>query len=172
MYDVLQLEDVSVGDVDCRYVYKGRRFAVRRCEYGGCGIVDTVGSLLARYATKAMIVYYVLHCRYVYKGRRFAVRRYEYGGCGIVDTVGSLLARYATKAMLATAATAALRGGLDVAKRAVPHVIAHEVATTIARKRKRIDKGVTGSQDPQLKKASVGGIDINALIDGSGIVLD
>ena len=37
-----------------------------------------------------------------------------------------------------------------------------------------IDKGVTGSQEPQLKKAAVdtGGIDINALIDGSGIVLD
>ena len=33
---------------------------------------------------------------------------------------------------------------------------------------------MTGSQEPQLKKASVdtGGIDINALIDGSGIVLD
>ena len=37
-----------------------------------------------------------------------------------------------------------------------------------------IDKGMTGSQVPQSKKASVdtGGIDINALIDGSGIVLD
>ena len=32
-----------------------RRFAVRRYEYGGSGIVDTVGSLLARYATKAML---------------------------------------------------------------------------------------------------------------------
>ena len=35
-------------------VYKGRWFAVGRYEYGGSGIVDTVGSLLARYATKAM----------------------------------------------------------------------------------------------------------------------
>ena len=109
----------------------------------------------------------------VYKGRRFAVRRYEYGGSGMVDMVGSLLARYATKAMLATTANAALRGTLDVAKKAIPHVIAHKLATTIARKRKRIDKGVTGSQEPQLKKTSVdtGGININALIDGSGIVL-
>ena len=76
----------------------------------------------------------------VYKGRRFAVRRYEYGGSGIVDTVGSLLVRYATKAMLATAANAALRGTLDVAEKAIPHVIAHKLATTIARKRKRLKR--------------------------------
>ena len=106
--------------------------------------------------------------------RRFAVRRYAYGGSGIVDTVGSLLARYATKAMLATAAKAALRGSLAVVRRAVPHVIAHKLSTAIARKRKRLEKDVTGSQEPQSKKASVdtGGVDINALIDGSGIVLD
>ena len=36
-------------------VYKGRRFAVGRYEYGGSGIVDMVGSLLARYATKPML---------------------------------------------------------------------------------------------------------------------
>ena len=65
---------------------------------------------------------------------------------GIVGTVGSLLARYATKAMLGTAAKAALRGTLDVAKKAIPHVIAHKLATTIARKRKRVGKRVTGSQ--------------------------
>ena len=110
----------------------------------------------------------------VYKGRRFAVRRYVYGGSGIVDMVGSLLVRYATMAMLTTAAKAALRGTLDVARKAIPHVIAHKLATTIDSKRKRVDKGVTGSQEPQLKKVSVdtGGIDINALNDGSGIVLD
>ena len=51
--------------------------------------------------------------------RRFAVGRYEYGGSGILDTVGSLLARNATKATAA-------------AKRAVPDVIAHKLATTIA----------------------------------------
>ena len=55
---------------------------------------------------------------------RCAVRS-EYGGSGIVDTVGSLLARYATKAMLATIAKAALRGSLDAAKRAVPHLLVH-----------------------------------------------
>ena len=38
-------------------VYKSRRFAVRRYQYGeGSGIVSTIGSLLARYATKAMLV--------------------------------------------------------------------------------------------------------------------
>ena len=63
----------------------------------------------------------------VYKGRRFVVRTYEY-------EVGSLLTRYATKALLASAANAALRGSLDAAKTAIPHVTAHKLATTIARK--------------------------------------
>ena len=104
--------------------------------------------------------------------RRFAVRRYEYGGSGIVDTVGSLLTRYATKTMLATAAKAALRGGLVAAKRAVAHLLAHKLVTTIAKKRKRLEKAVAGSHEPQSKKVDTGGIDINALIHGSGIVLD
>ena len=78
--------------------------------------------------------------------RRFAVRRYAYGGSEIVDTVGSLLSRYATKAMLATAAKAALRGGLDAAKSAVPHLLAHKLVTTIAKKRKKLEKAVAGSQ--------------------------
>ena len=105
--------------------------------------------------------------------RRFAVRRYEYGGSGIVDTLGSLLARYLTKAMLSTAARAALRGCLDAAKRAVPHLLAHKLVTSIAKKRKGLEKVVAGSQEPQSKEASVdtGGIDITALIDGAGIVL-
>ena len=59
-----------------------------------------------------------------------------------------VLARYATKAMLATAAMTELRGSLDAAKGAIPHVIAHKLATTIAKKRKRLEK-------PQSKKASV-----------------
>ena len=65
-------------------------------------------------------------------------------------------------------AKAALRGSLNVAKKTI------KLATTIARKRKWLKKAVAGSQEPPLKKASVdtGGIDINALIDGSGIVLD
>ena len=110
----------------------------------------------------------------VYKGRYFAVRRYEYGGSGIVDMIGSLLTRYVTKAMLTTAAKAAFWGTLDAAKKAIPHVIAHKLTTTIAKKRKRVDKGVTGSEEPQLKKGSVDSvdIDINALINRSDIVLD
>ena len=79
--------------------------------------------------------------------------------------------------MLATAAKTTMRGTLDAAKRAVPHLIAHKVASTIAaaaKKRKRVDIDVKHNQEPQLKIAFVetGGIDINALIDGSGIVLD
>ena len=46
------------------------------------------------------------------------------------------------------AAKAVLRGTLDAAKKDIPHVIAHTLATTIAKKRKRVDKGVTGSQEP------------------------
>ena len=105
---------------------------------------------------------------------RFAVRRNEYGGSVIVDTVGSLLSCYATKAMLAIATKAALRGSMDAAKRAIPHLLAYKLVTTIATKRKRLEKSVAGSQEPQSKNASVdtGGIDINAHIDGSGIVLD
>ena len=94
---------------------------------------------------------------------------------GIVSTIGSLLARYATKAMLATGAKTALRGSLNAAKRAVPHLIVHKVVSTIAsavKKRKIVDINVNHSQEPQSKKALVDtGPDINALIDGSGIVL-
>ena len=68
-------------------------------------------------------------------------------------------------------------GTLDAAKRAVPHLIVHKVASTITdavKKRKRVDIDAKHSQEPQLKKAflDTGGIDINVLIDGSGIVLD
>ena len=113
----------------------------------------------------------------VYKSRRFAMRRYSYGGSGIVGTIGSHLARYATKAMLTTAAKTEMPGTLDAAKRAVPHLLAHKVASTIAaaaKKRKRVDIDAKHRQEPQLKKTFVdtGGIDLNVLIDGSGIVLD
>ena len=76
--------------------------------------------------------------------------------------------------MLATAAKAALRVGVGAATRADPHLLSHKFATTLAKKQKRLEKTVAGSPEPQSKKASVdtGDIDINALIDGSGIVLD
>ena len=79
--------------------------------------------------------------------------------------------------MLTTAAKTAMRGKLDAAERAVPHLIAHKVASTIAdaaKKRKRVDINVIRSQEPRLKKAFVDtcGIDINAPIDVYGIVLD
>ena len=90
----------------------------------------------------------------VYKGRCFAVRRYEYGGSGIVDMIGSLLTRYAKNAMLTTAAKVELLGTLDAARKAIPHMIAHKLATTIAKKRKRVDNGVTGSQEAKLKIVS------------------
>ena len=70
--------------------------------------------------------------------------------------IGSLLARHATKSVLTTAAKTAMRGTLDATKRAVPHFIAHKVASTIAvaaKKRKRVDIDVKHSQEPQLKKA-------------------
>ena len=60
--------------------------------------------------------------------------------------------------MLATAAKTALRGSLNAAKRAVPHLIAHKVVSTIAdaaKQRKRVDINVEHSEEPQSKKASV-----------------
>ena len=79
--------------------------------------------------------------------------------------------------MLTTAVKTAMRGTLDAVKKSVPHLSAHKVASTItatAKKQKRVDIDAKHSQELQLKKAFVdtGGIDINALIDGSGIVLD
>ena len=113
----------------------------------------------------------------VHKIRRFAMRRYGSGGSGIVDIIGSLLARYATKAMLTTAETTAMRGTLNATEKAVPHLVAHTVASDIAvacMKLKRVDIDAKHSEESQLKKPflDTGGIDINALIDGSGIVLD
>ena len=59
---------------------------------------------------------------------------------------------------------------MKAAKRAVPHLIAHKVASTIAdaaKERKRVDINVKHSQEPQSKRAFVDtGPDINALIDG------
>ena len=59
-----------------------------------------------------------------------------------MDTIRSLFARHATKAMLTTAAKTAMRGTLNAPKKAVPHLIAHKVASTFvaaAKKRKKID---------------------------------
>ena len=36
-------------------VYMSRHLAMRRYRYGGSGIVDMIGSLLARYTTKAVL---------------------------------------------------------------------------------------------------------------------
>ena len=85
----------------------------------------------------------------VYKSRRFAERSYQQGGSGILSTIGRLLARCATKAMLDTAAKTALRGSLNGTKRAVPHLIAHKIVSTIAddaKKQKRVDINVKHSQ--------------------------
>ena len=54
--------------------------------------------------------------------------------------------------MVTTAANTAVRGTLDAAKRAIPHLIAHKVASTIAaaaKKRKKVD--AKHIQEPQLK---------------------
>ena len=81
--------------------------------------------------------------------------------------IGSLLARYATKVMLITAARTAMRGTLNAAKKAVPHLIVHKVASTIAaaaaKKWERVDINTKHSQEAQLKQANVdtGSIDID-----------
>ena len=110
----------------------------------------------------------------VYKSRRITARRYQYIyiRSGSVSTIGSPLARYATKAMLFTAAKTALRGSLDATKRAVPHLIAHKLVSTIAnaaKKRNRLDINVKHSQEHQSKKALV---DTGPDVNGSGIVSD
>ena len=65
--------------------------------------------------------------------------------------IGSLLLRYATKAWLTTVAKTAMQGTLNAAKRAVPHLIAHKVASTIAaaaaKKRKTVGIDVKHSQE-------------------------
>ena len=53
-----QLTRKEYADITARLaasLYKSIRFTVRRYKYGGCGIVSTIGLLLARYATKAML---------------------------------------------------------------------------------------------------------------------
>ena len=53
---------------------------------------------------------------------------------------------------------------VNAAKRAVPHLLAHKLVTTIAKKREtKTRKGCGRSQEP----GDTGGIDINTLVDGS-----
>ena len=69
----------------------------------------------------------------------------------------------------------AMRGTLDAAKRAVPHLIAHKVASTIAaaaKKQKRVDMDVGTKPRASVEERFHGYRWCNAQIDGSGIVLD
>ena len=59
--------------------------------------------------------------------------------------------------MFATAANTAMRGTLDAAKKAVPHLIAHKVASTIAdasKKRKKVEIDAKHSQEINRRKLS------------------
>ena len=106
----------------------------------------------------------------VYRSR-YAVRRYRRGGAGIVSSLGAVVAKYATRAMLASAAKSALKGSLMTAQAALPTIIGHKIMTTLKRKN-AINKS-SRSEEPHSKKAAVGTTpNINALVDGSGIVLD
>ena len=67
----------------------------------------------------------------------------ELDGRSMEDLMGSLLARYATKSMLTTAAKRAMRGTFDAAKKAIPHLFAHKVASVVGqraagKKRKKV----------------------------------
>ena len=103
------------------------------------------------------------------------MRKYRYGGSGIVDMIGSLLARYATESVLPSSAKMAMRGTLDASKRAVPHLIPHKVASTIAaaaKKRKRVD---TNTTKPMLRMKALNPtntMNINRLLVHNLIVLD
>ena len=92
------------------------------------------------------------------------------GVAGIVSSLGAVVTKYVTRAMLTSAAKSALKGTLKTATAAIPAIIGHKIATTMKRKKdiNKISSGV-----PHSKKAAVGTTpNINALIDGSGIVLD
>ena len=105
----------------------------------------------------------------VYRSRH-AARKYRRGGAGIVSSLGAMVAKYATRAMLTSSAKSALKGTLKTATAAIPAIIGHKVATTMKRKK---DINKISSGEPNSKKAVVcTTLNINALIDGSGIVLD
>ena len=106
----------------------------------------------------------------VYRSR-YAVRRYRQGGAGIVSSLGAMVAKYARRAMLASAAKSALKGTLKTAQVTLPAMIGHKIMTTLKRE-KAINKS-SHSEEPHSNKADVGTTpNINALIDGAGIVLD
>ena len=70
----------------------------------------------------------------------------------LYSRLGHLFLDMRQKPLLTTAAKTAMRGTLDAAKRAVPHLIVHEVASTIvdaAKKRKRVDIDAKHSQEPR-----------------------
>ena len=57
-----------------------------------------------------------------------------------MSSMGALIAKYATRAMMASAAKSTLRGSISAAKRAIPHMVAHKLITTVKRKRDDISK--------------------------------
>ena len=91
-----------------------------------------------------------------------------------MDMLGSLRPRYATNAILATAGKTAMQGTPGVTKKAIPQLIAQEngrdtpkvatVRNVRGKKRNTVELDTKHSDEPQLKKPSVGtgGIDINA----------
>ena len=48
-----------------------------------------------------------------------------------MSIMGALIAKYATRAMLPSAAKSALRGSISASKRAIPHMVAHKLITTV-----------------------------------------
>ena len=106
----------------------------------------------------------------VYRSR-YAVRKYIRGGAGIVSSLGAKVAKYATRAMLTSAAKSALKGTLKTDQAALPALIGHKIMSTLKRKNDINKSSISG--EPHSKKAAVGTTpNINALIDGPGIVLD
>ena len=114
-------------------VYKSRRFAMRRS-----GSIGTIGSLLGRYATNALLT---TAAKTAMRGTLDAVKR---AVPHLIFFIYFFLFIYLLIFF--------------------PHLIAHKVAA--AKKRKRVYIDAKHSQEPQLKKAFVdtGGININALI--------
>ena len=105
----------------------------------------------------------------VYRSR-YPVCRYRRGGAGIVSSLVAMVAKYATRAMLASAAKSSLKGTLKTAQATLAALIGHKMSTL--QQKSDINKSSRGGE-PHSKKAAVGTTpNINAQIDGSGIVLD
>lgn len=106
-------------------------------------------------------------------------KKYQYGGSGIFDSLTRKIFSTGMKNVINTAAKSAItqkvanavvNGATSTAEKAIKEVV-NDTIKHIKQGRKRVISSPTiqGNQHQEVKKAKV---DINSLINGSGIVLD